>query len=243
NDAIYLMSPEWTEMYHLHGRDFLKDTGEPTGNWLQKYILPEDHEKVLLAIREAIQIKRPFQLEHRVVRADDSLGWVFSRAVPIVDQDGNIKEWFGVASDITEKKLLWNNLEAIVHERTSELQQSNEDLQQFAHVASHDLKEPVRKIRTYGLRLQKALNHTTEEKAIEYTEKILESADRMNTMIEGVLHYSSVDETEQQVELLDLNKILSAICNDLDLLIQQKEARIAFEGLPVIEGVEVLIYQ
>lgn len=243
NDVIYRMSPDWTEMYHLDGRDFLDNTGIPNSNWLQKYIVPEDQDQVMAVICLAIESKSVFQLEHRVYKADGTIGWTFSRAIPITDQDGNIIEWYGAASDITEKKSLLTQLEGMVEERTRELQRSNEDLHQFAHVASHDLKEPVRKIRTFGLRLKEELGESSENSSGVYTEKILESAERMKTMIDGVLTYSSLNGTEHHVEVLDLNEIFSEICNDLEVLINDKVAVIQYDEMPNIEGVKVLIYQ
>jgi signal transduction histidine kinase len=140
-------------------------------------------------------------------------------------------------------RALTAQLEQRVDERTKELQRSNDDLQQFAHVASHDLREPVRKIRTYGLRLKDELTSEASENARLYTQKILESAGRMATMIEGVLSYSSMNAVEQKIETLDLNAIIQDIANDLEVLIHQKHAVIRFESLPTIEGIHVLIYQ
>lgn len=243
NDVIYRMSPDWVEMYRLAGRNNLNDTGVRDSNWLKRYILPEDWQQVTEAIAQAIRYRKVFQLEHRVVKADGSVGWVFSRAIPILDSDGSVIEWFGAASDVSEKKSMLARLEDMVNKRTKELQRSNEDLQQFAHVASHDLKEPVRKIRTYGLRLQNELAECLNERSSQFAEKILESASRMATMIEGVLTYSSLDSVPQENSLVDLNKIVSDICGDLELLIEQKHANIRCNELPTIEGVEVLIYQ
>ncbi|HEY4061458.1 MAG TPA: ATP-binding protein [Puia sp.] len=243
SDVIYRVSPDWTKMNHLDGRGFLTDTGKPDNDWLQKYIPPQDQQKVRSAIQNAIQTKSIFQLEHRVFKADGSIGWISSRAIPVTNHDGNIIEWFGAASNITGKKTLLTQLEGLVDERTKELQRSNEDLQQFAHVASHDLKEPVRKIRTFGLRLKNELSGTLNANSTLYTEKILESASRMTTMIEGVLTYSSLNAIDEKIELLDLNKILSDIRNDLEVPIQQKEAVIQYDELPKIEGIQVLIYQ
>jgi light-regulated signal transduction histidine kinase (bacteriophytochrome) len=184
-----------------------------------------------------------FQLEYRVLKANGTLGWTSSRAVPIINRDGELVEWFGAASDITEKKNLLEQLEEKVEERTMALQRSNDDLQQFAHVASHDLKEPVRKIRTFGLRLREELNGLANENCKKYNEKILESASRMFTMIEGVLTYSSLTAVERKIEKLDLNKVLSDIRTDLEILVEQKNAEIQYGLLPEVDGVQVLIYQ
>jgi PAS domain S-box-containing protein len=104
SDVVYRMSPDWKEMRQLHGRDFIPDTNEPSHNWLQEYIHPDDQPHVTAVINEAIRTRSIFELEHRVVRVDGTLGWTFSRAIPLFDESGEIVEWFGVASDITERK-------------------------------------------------------------------------------------------------------------------------------------------
>jgi len=243
SDVIYRMSADWSEMYQLDGRDFLTDTGKPISNWIEKYIIPEEREMVLLAITESIRMKKIFQLEHQVIQANGSAGWTFSRAIPILDKQGNIIEWFGVASDISARKQYETELETRVEYRTRELQRSNEDLQQFAHVASHDLKEPVRKIKIFSYRLQDALTETTKPNAQLYLNKILSSAERMSLMIEGVLKYSTLNASERNIEQVDLQKMLTDIQSDLEILIQQKDATFHISNLPCIDGAQVLIYQ
>lgn len=104
SEVIYRMNPDWSGMNRLCGRGFLADTENPSNNWLQEYILPEDHPRVTVVINEAIRTKSMFKLEHRVRQADGSIGWTYSRAVPILDENREIAEWFGAASDITERK-------------------------------------------------------------------------------------------------------------------------------------------
>ena len=104
SDVVYSMSPDWSEMRFLHGRDFIAETEDPTRGWLEKYIPEDDQKEVLAAIRDAIRNKTVFALEHRVRRMDGSVGWTFSRAVPQVDADGEITEWVGTAQDITARK-------------------------------------------------------------------------------------------------------------------------------------------
>ena len=104
SDVVYRMSPDWSEMHHLEGQGFLADTHEPISDWLAKYIHPDERERVTAAIDEAIRTKSTFELEHRVEQTDGSVGWTFSRAVPMLDEDGDIVEWIGMATDVTEQK-------------------------------------------------------------------------------------------------------------------------------------------
>jgi PAS domain S-box-containing protein len=104
SDVIYRMSSDWTEMRHLMGREFIADTLEPSQSWLDKYIHPDDQPHLTETIQKAIRSKSVFALEHRVIRTDGTLGWTCSRAVPILDDAGEIVEWFGAASDITDLK-------------------------------------------------------------------------------------------------------------------------------------------
>ncbi len=136
SNVIYRMNADWTEMYYLDGRNFLADTKITNKEWLQNYIHPDDQNYVTSKIKESIRTKSFFELEHRVFRLDGSLGWTFSRAIPILDESGNIKEWFGMASDITNHKLsdlelekYRFHLEELIETRTAEVNQINEKLQ------------------------------------------------------------------------------------------------------------------
>ncbi|HET8701535.1 MAG TPA: GAF domain-containing protein, partial [Nitrococcus sp.] len=102
--VVYRMSPDWGELRQLQGRDFIADTKRPSRSWLQKYIHPDDQPRVMAVINEAVRTKSLFELEHRVRRVDGTLGWTLSRAIPLLDANGGITEWFGAASDITERK-------------------------------------------------------------------------------------------------------------------------------------------
>jgi PAS domain S-box-containing protein len=102
--AVYRMSPDWTEMRQLDGSGFLADTAAPSGAWWSEYIFPEDRPQIRAAIEAAIRTKGTFDLEHRVRQADSGIGWTRSRAVPLLDDKGEIREWFGTASDITARK-------------------------------------------------------------------------------------------------------------------------------------------
>ncbi len=104
NNVIYRMNPNWTSITELYGSGDLAEIREPDGNWHDKYIHPLDQELATGVIDECIRDKKPYELEHRAPRADGSIGWTRSKAIPILDGSGEIMEWFGTACDITERK-------------------------------------------------------------------------------------------------------------------------------------------
>ncbi|MDB5876184.1 MAG: Histidine kinase, partial [Ramlibacter sp.] len=104
SDVLYRMSPDWTQLYQLDGQGFIRDAEQPTHDWIKTYIVPEDQPRMREAIARAIETKSVFELEHRVRRVDGSLGWTFSRAIPLLAANGEIVEWFGAAADVTERK-------------------------------------------------------------------------------------------------------------------------------------------
>jgi PAS domain S-box-containing protein len=124
-----------------------------------------------------------------------------------------------------------------------ELANSNEDLQQFAHVTSHDLKEPLRKMKTFLSRMEDDPNNHISPQSKIFLERIKISAARMSDMIEGVLKYSTINAGNQLIQRVDLNDVMKNILVDLEMLIAQKRAAVQIEQLPVVEGAAVLLYQ
>ena len=90
-------------MRGLDGAAFLPHTNEATTDWLDTYIPPDERPRVREAINQAITAKDVFELEHRVLRADGTVGWTFSRAIPLLDDVGEISEWVGAATDVTAR--------------------------------------------------------------------------------------------------------------------------------------------
>lgn len=134
-------------------------------------------------------------------------------------------------------------MEALVKHRTDALEKSNRDLQQFAHVVSHDLKEPLRKIRTFTERLMMDDENQLTENSKNYLAKIAQASSRMSKMIDGILTYSSAGASNESFELVDLKTVVENVKSDLEVLIQQKHAVISIGNLPQIEGAPVLLNQ
>lgn len=233
---ITYYNKKWYELTNL------KESGQDQ-NWIP-ILHPEDVGRTLTTWYRSLDTGQPYEMEYRFkVSNDNQYRWFLGRVVPVKDDHGNIIKWFGTATDIHDQKKHNENLETLVAERTLDLNRSNEDLQQFAHVASHDLKEPLRKIRTFSNRLEAEFGRIMPEKGKTYIEKIQASSERMSNMIDGILNYSVMNATEQSEEKIDLGFVLDGIISDLELLILQKEAKITYDKLPRIKGSPTLIYQ
>lgn len=234
----------WIYWYNQRWYDYTGMNLEQMQGWGWEKVHHPDHVNNVIAFsKEAWKKPEPFELTFPLRRSDGVYQWFLTRAVPIVNEEGTIVRWIGTNTNINEQVQLSEKLEELVEERTRELQRSNEDLQQFAHVASHDLKEPVRKIRTFSSRLKQEHEKDLPEKAATYLAKIENATERMYAMIDGVLLYSSLNATELIAEPVDLNTTLKNIEDDLEVLIAQKDAVVKRSVLPTIEGSAILLYQ
>ncbi|OLY92327.1 hypothetical protein BUE76_10795 [Cnuella takakiae] len=186
------------------------------------------------------QSRLVYQLIHRQT---GKVTWYDSHSAPLFDNEGNLLMVLTTTTDVTDQRLFTEKLEQEVARRTQELQRSNEDLQQFAHAASHDLKEPVRKVLTFLDRLLKEFKPQLPEKAVNYLERVEVAARRSYTMIDGLLRYSKVDAAILVHEPINLEALIKDIETDLELPIQQKGAKIIVGALPWLEGAPELIYQ
>jgi PAS domain S-box-containing protein len=205
---------------------------------------PDDVKLCMDTWYSAVNMGTPYHIEYRFKNKNTGdYRWFLGKALPIKDKEGNVIKWFGTCTDIHEQKTLSESLEAQVHERTEELKRSNEDLLQFAHVASHDLKEPLRKIKTFGSLLSQEYANDIPKKGKAFLDKIQYAADRMSKMVEGVLNYSTINSGEQTFETINLNDMIDEIKSDLELSILQKEATITVDPLPAIKGISILIHQ
>lgn len=210
-------------------------------------VVEEDRDltdRVNRAVIEMQAGQTDYEWEYRVRGIEDGqLRWLRARGKVYAGPDGRPHRFAGAVMDITDQKRFTERLEALVQQRTRELQSSNEDLQQFAHVASHDLKEPLRKIRTFASRLHDDADSRLSERGQMYLGKVERAAERMWNMIEGVLAYSSVNSSKEAPQAIDLAEVVKEVTVDLEMLIQQKGAEVTLTALPVITGAPVLIHQ
>lgn len=119
---------------------------------------------------------------------------------------------------------------------TEALTRSNEELEQFAFISSHDLQEPLRKIQSFGDRLQRNHSEVLDEDGSADLARIRGSAKRMQTLIEDLLLYSRVGRDDIEVSSVDLNQILSGVAYDLEESIANASARLEIPDLPIVDA-------
>ncbi|WP_281233781.1 PAS domain-containing sensor histidine kinase [Flavobacterium gelatinilyticum] len=181
-----------------------------------------------------------FNCEIRVV-INGKVHWMrFSGTLSESDNKQNIL--VGIAQDITEQKKNAQELMQLVEQRTLELKRSNDDLKQFGHVISHDLKEPVRKVLLFSNILKDDIDNGLTPKISQYADKINKSAARLTEMIDSILNYSSAGSPDLE-ETVDLNYIIESIQEDLEIKILEKHAVIEYLKLPLIRGSKILFHQ
>ena len=174
----------------------------------------------------------------RIIHKDKTMHWLRINGTIIKNNTGEPVSMVGIAQDITLQKESEEQLSGLVRQRTAELQRSNDDLLQFSHIVSHDLKEPLRKI----IMFSKLLTDIPEKKTQHvYLDRIIAAGERMGTLIDGILTYSSTNSAGFPVESVDLNAIMIGIKKDLELLIEEKKAIFVEQSLPTVEGSAVLL--
>lgn len=181
--------------------------------------------------------------EARIVNDDESIKWIKVNGKIINDENGNPNTIIGIIQDIHEQRRFEEELKKQVTENIEELRRSNDDLLHFANVVSHDLKEPVRKIKIFNSLLRNESRIHFDENSKKYLNKVDQSAQRMQTIIEGILAYSTLNKSTQPIEKINLDEIVENIKTDLELIIKEKDAILITSELPEIEGATILIHQ
>ncbi|MBC7556665.1 MAG: hypothetical protein H7195_06855 [Chryseobacterium sp.] len=192
-----------------------------------------------------------YEVDYRIKRTNDgAVVWMKSTGQYLYDEFGKAHTLSGITIDITELKSFTEELERQVKVRTTLLKKSNEamkktntQLDQFAHVASHDLQEPLRKILTFSMRLQDTHKEELSADAKYCLDKIEGASSRMSRLIRDLLNYSRVLNHKKLFMQTDLNETLKNILNDFELLIQEKKAQIKVADLPIIDAIPLRMNQ
>lgn len=217
---------------------------EAIGNAWNGIIHPDDIPVVMKLYTPAFENRHPYFIPAiRVKRYDGQYRWHSFKGNPRYLAAGEFIGYIGVGFDIHEQKITEEKLEELVEKRTEELQRSNKELQrsnqnleEFAHAASHDLKEPVRKIHFFTHQLKEQLSKYLDEFESRAFSRIENATERMRNLIDDLLLYSHASQRPQEKEIIDLNQKVQRVLEDLELDIQEKRAEINVGKLPAIAG-------
>lgn len=209
---------------------------------------PDNDYTVMHSVAKAVEDGQPQAAEVLLKLLGTQEYRYHSLTLTPVRKQGLVVKWVGLFTDIHEQKKTTQLLEERVYERTKALQEankelanSNHELQQFAYVASHDLKEPLRKIQVFSNMISNKFGHEQPE-ANGYLNRVVHSAARMNKLITDLLDYSKLAITDI-FQPANFNTIILEIMDDMELLIQEKQAVITVGEIPVIDAIAAQIRQ
>jgi len=202
-----------------------------------QYVHADDRVKVVTAIEKAIKGEADYDCTYRYCRAGkDKVVW--SRGI-VLYKDGKPDMMRGTVMDISELAALHTSLQ----QKNKELERSNQELSAFTYVASHDLQEPLRKIKTFSTRILETDKENLTATAKDYFTRINASATRMQRLIDDLLTLSRTQTRTHHVEPLDLNTLLFEIRNFYKDAIEEKRLVIEASELPQIHAVPIQAQQ
>ncbi|SPF39233.1 putative Histidine kinase [Syntrophobacter sp. SbD1] len=201
--------------------------------WLET-ILPETDSsgRNLIEMSEKI-LKCPDEFEsneNENIKRSGKRVWVSWKNKAILNERGDFVELLSVGTDITKRKTAENKLRAYTKQLTS----LNKELEEFFFIASHDLKEPLRKIQTFGNRLSIVCKGSITDEGEAHLEKISNAAKRMSELIAALLRYTHTAVRPITFGNTDLNKVAQNAINDLQKMIDEVSARVDFSDLPIL---------
>jgi PAS domain S-box-containing protein len=228
---------------------FAANPGMPPLAW-HSNLHEEDRLRLMKEWKKVEVEKSTFRGEGRMKDHTGKYVWHLLTIVPL-KQENNVKtNWIGFFVDIDSQKLVEATLkdnraliaaqeeleknQMALEQKIQELFLSNKNLEEFAFIASHDLQEPLRKIRTYSNLIEKDL--PLDEKNAMYFGKIKKASERMTVLIGDVLNYSQLSGNKMKLVKSDLNGILGHVLDDLEILVNDRKAQVLVpEPLPELE--------
>ena len=195
-----------------------------------KSIHPADRDRVEAALKQ--HAEGEWHEEYRIESEDGGVRWIDDRGFPVRDGKGNLRFMVGTATDISELKKV-----------EAELKQKNEALQDFSYVASHDLREPLRKVVSFTDILQEDYAEALDEGGKDIFGRIINATQRMQDLLSALLQYSRIGWKPENAKPVELNKVVEEAIKNLSVQIEQTQADITLEKLPEVEGDETLLTQ
>jgi signal transduction histidine kinase len=211
---------------------------DPTIENLLAFIHPDDTSIVTKSNILALATHEIPKVNYRIIRADGIIRHFKTISKTFTDVSG-VQTMIGTTQDVTED---YNKSEEL-RERNKELEQNINELDEFNHVASHDLQEPLRKIQTFISRLNDKEKENLTEFGQEYLGRIEKASNRMRILINDLLQYSRTNRADKDLVKTNLDEAIQNSLLELSQNIEEKNAKISYAKLPVIKGVSFQLQQ
>ena len=247
NDAIWDWDMIEGTFYRSHAIE--RFFGEKVSTFIQEKDFwkdsfhPDDIDKVRTNLEEAIAnpLATKWKMEYRILNKDRGLIYVIDQGVIVRNEQGKAIRMVGAMTDITEET---ENKELLL-KYTKELERSNEELEQFAYVASHDLQEPLRMVSSFMGLLQRKYGDKLDEKGHQYVDFAIDGAKRMKNLILDLLEYSRAGKTSEEAikEVVDVHNLLFEFEQLRRKVITEKNATLVYGKLPKINSFKAPITQ
>lgn len=206
--------------------------GDLTGRGVSNFVDPRDRQIYFGLLQACSERHSPKQGELRLLLR--SVGPFHARleVSPGKNAQGHFDGWRIAFMDISSRIRAEEELKRY----TAKLEYSNRELQDFAFIASHDLQEPLRKIRVFGDRLKTTCSASLNETGAGYLDRMCNAAKRLQEMVEGLLEYSRVGMSREPFVRVDLNRTMEEVLSDLRMRIEAVGAEVAVHPLPAVEA-------
>jgi len=193
---------------------------------------PDDRKLVEQAVSQCSAKHNEYDIEYRVTLPDGSIHWFYAKGRGIFDNAGKCLRMTGVVLDITERKRAEEHLKEI----KAELERSNKELEDFAHITSHDLREPLRAISGFIQLLDQRYKGKWDEKSSEFIKYATNGAKQIEELLNGLLECSRVQTQGQRAMPLSTGVALRAAMKNLQKSIDETGASITFDELPGVNA-------
>jgi PAS domain S-box-containing protein len=195
------------------------------GKWRQA-IHPDDLFRIDDAWANAQPASAPYDFEFRIRRhSDGTYRWHLGHVTPMFHESGKLWQWLGTGIDVDSQK-----------KAEQALRQSNEELQQFAFAASHDLQEPLRNISTFTQLLARRFQNKIDAEADEYIGYVVDGAKRMTSLVHDLLNFSRISKRETPVFRVSTELLVESVLDSLRISIVESDALITHDALPDVMG-------
>ncbi len=201
-------------------------------------ISPKDIDRFIENHEKLFKTGTPFKAEYRMVLRNKKQKVVLSTGNLVQDQQGRPLLIEGTLQDITQLKKTEKELRKLnsqLQMRAKELAISNSELEQFAYIASHDLQEPLRMVTSFLTQLEKKYAEKLDDKAKQYIYFATDGAVRMRKIILDLLEFSRIGKSEFEYEDVDINELLLEAIKLNKNLIDEKQAIITYDTLPILK--------